>query len=103
PSTVRPACPRACQASPQVAASPWQTFGTLQPFSSGFLLRNSLNGRRELWSVSLTCLPGHSSGLIRQLPPLAGEFPRTPFGLPEVTEAVRTSLLSCRKAGKTRV
>jgi hypothetical protein len=28
---------------------------------------------------------------------------RPPFGLPELTVAVRTSLLSCRKAGKTRV
>jgi len=28
--------------------------------------------------------------------------PRPPFGLPEVPVAVRASLLSCRKAGKTR-
>jgi hypothetical protein len=28
---------------------------------------------------------------------------RPPFGLPELTVAVRTSLLSCRKARKTRV
>src|ERR1035437_3309623 len=34
---------------------------------------------------------------------VARSAPRPPFGLPELTVAVRTSLLSCRKAGKTRV
>ena len=34
---------------------------------------------------------------------IARSAPRPPFGLPELTVAVRTSLLSCRKAGKTRV
>jgi hypothetical protein len=34
---------------------------------------------------------------------MATSAPRPPFGLPELTVAVRTSLLSCRKAGKTRV
>ena len=41
---------------------------------------------------------------IIQLPAkMARLAPRPPFGLPELTVAVRTSLLSCRKAGKTRV
>jgi hypothetical protein len=34
---------------------------------------------------------------------IARSAPRPPFGLPELTVAVRTSLLSCWKAGKTRV
>ena len=34
---------------------------------------------------------------------IARSAPRPPFGLPQVTVAVRTSLLSCRKAEKTRV
>jgi hypothetical protein len=34
---------------------------------------------------------------------IARSAPRPPFGLPELTVAVRTSLLSCRKAGKTRI
>jgi hypothetical protein len=34
---------------------------------------------------------------------MARSAPRPPFGLPELTVAVRTSLLSSRKAGKTRV
>src|SRR5450830_1382613 len=34
---------------------------------------------------------------------MARSAPRPPFGLPEVTVAVRTSLLSCRKAGKTPI
>src|SRR6266516_1961247 len=34
---------------------------------------------------------------------IAGSAPRPPFGPPEVTVAVRTSLLSCRKAGKPRI
>src|ERR1019366_3862864 len=33
---------------------------------------------------------------------MARSAPRPPFGPPEVTVAVRTSLLSCRKAGKPR-
>jgi hypothetical protein len=31
---------------------------------------------------------------------IARSAPRPPFGLPEVTVAFRTSLLSCRKPGK---
>jgi hypothetical protein len=34
---------------------------------------------------------------------IARSAPRPLFGLPELTVAVRTSLLSCKKAGKTRV
>ena len=34
---------------------------------------------------------------------MARSAPGPLFGLPEVTVAVRTSLLSCRKAGNTRV
>ena len=34
---------------------------------------------------------------------IARSAPRPPFGLSELTLAVRTSLLSCRKDGKTRV
>jgi len=34
---------------------------------------------------------------------MARSVPRPPFGLTELTVAVRTSLLSCRKTGKTRV
>jgi hypothetical protein len=34
---------------------------------------------------------------------MARSAPRPPFGLPELTIAVHTSLLSCRKARKTRV
>ena len=39
-----------------------------------------------------------------QMPAKIGRSaPRLPLGLPELTVAVRTSLLSCRKAGKTRI
>ena len=34
---------------------------------------------------------------------MARSAPRPPFGLPEVPVAVRTSRLSCRKAGKARI
>ena len=34
---------------------------------------------------------------------IARSAPRPPFGLPEVSVAVRTSRLSCRKAGKARI
>jgi hypothetical protein len=34
---------------------------------------------------------------------MARSAPRPPFGLPELTVAIRTSLLSCGKVGKTRV
>ena len=34
------------------------------------------------------------------LPKMARSAPRSPFGLPKVTVAGRTSLLSCKKAGK---
>ena len=34
---------------------------------------------------------------------MARSAPRPPFGLPEVLVAVRTSRLSCRKAGKARI
>jgi len=38
------------------------------------------------------------------MPEKMARSPRRPrFGLPEVTVAVRTSLLSCRKAGKTPI
>jgi hypothetical protein len=34
---------------------------------------------------------------------MARSAPRPPFGLPEVTEAVRASLLTCWKDGNTQV
>ena len=34
---------------------------------------------------------------------IARSAPRPPFWLPEMSVAVRTSRLSCRKAGKTRI
>ena len=34
---------------------------------------------------------------------MARSAPRPPFGLPKVTVAARTSLLSCWKAGKPRI
>jgi hypothetical protein len=34
---------------------------------------------------------------------IARSAPRPPFGLPQLTVAVRTPLLSCRKDGKTRI
>src|SRR5450631_2426396 len=50
------------------------------------------------------CARSRLTNLIRQKTELQHtKVSRPPFGLPELTVAVRTSLLSCRKAGKTRV
>src|SRR4051794_16539456 len=58
---------------------------------------------RSIAAVQPVHPEGRTPQCVQMPAKIARSAPRPPFGLPELTVAVRTSLLSCGKAGKTRV